>query len=422
MKKFLICAGTGLLLSLAGGNAFAQRAVSMPSSETAAPSAPAAPPPPGMTQNILVYGGELNSQLQALVSSPQGGGTKGAISDDSDLDLYANYSDWLSAYSDIKLERQRNDNLDSFYPDRNSAFRSEGLTMRQLFLAARPADPLTVYGGKIHPNFGSAFDQEPGNFYNFGSDYEQDERIGVGAEYLLPESIGLHKLRVSFEAFMLDTSILSESLLSRPAFDDMDPTVRFHRYTLGAFGPSNTNSLASYTLAFRGGEAERGLTYQVSFTREATDDPSGQTEWGQSIGASYDPTGDGIPIGERLGMTPFLEYTHFSNFQNNPGLSRHYLIGGVAFTYVNWQLALAAGLRHTSDNANAPGGNPFGNAVATQEYKAWDHQENVSLNYSLPPSGSVPPGITVGVGVNHVIIAARSSWSFGPSLSYHRDF
>lgn len=422
MKKSAACVGASLLLAFASGDAHAQRAVSVPSSESAAPSATAAPPPPGMTPSILVYGGEINSQLQALASTPQGGSTKGAVSDDSDLDLYANYSDWLSAYSDIKLERQRDDNLDSYYPNRNSAFRSEGLTMRQLFLAARPADTLTVYGGKIHPNFGSAFDQEPGNFYNFGSDYEQDERIGVGAEYLLPELVGLYKLRVSLEAFMLDTSILSESLLSRPAFDDTDPTVRFHRYTLGSFGPSNTNSLASYTLAFRGGEAERGLTYQVSFTKEATDNPAGQTEWGQSIGASYDPTGDGIPIGARLGLTPFLEYTHFNNFQNNPGLSRHYLIGGAAFTYVNWQLALAAGLRRTSDNANAPGGAPFGNAVAAQEYKAWDHQENLSLNYSLPPSGALPAGVTLGAGVNHVIVAGRSSWSFGPSLSYHRDF
>src|SRR6202167_783813 len=155
MKKFLACAGASLLVSLAGRNAFAERAVSMRSSQNAAPSGPGASPRPGISKNILVYGGELNSQLEALVSSPQGGGTKGAISDDSDLDLYANYSDWLSAYSDIKLERQRDDNLDSFYPDRNSAFRSEGLTMRQLFLAARPADPLTVYGGKIHPSFGS---------------------------------------------------------------------------------------------------------------------------------------------------------------------------------------------------------------------------------------------------------------------------
>jgi hypothetical protein len=410
-----------LFLGLTGKHAIAQRAVSTPSSQSAAPSAPATPPPPGMTQSNLVYGGEFNSLLQGLATGSTGNGVKGAISDDSDLDLYANYSDWLSAYSDIKLERQRNDNLDSYYPGSNAAFRSEGLTMRQLFLAARPDDSVTFYGGKIHPNFGSAFDQEPGNFYNFGSDYEQDERIGVGGEYLLPDTIGLHRLRVSLEAFMLDTSVLSESLLSRPGLDDTDPTMRPYRYTPGSFGPSNTGSLASYTLAFQGGEAERGLTYQISFTKEATDDPTGKTEWGQSIGASYDPTGDGIPFGERLGLTPFLEYTHFNNFQNNPGLSRHYLIGGATFTYVNWQLALAAGLRRTTDDANASGA-AFTNAVAVQENKAWDHQENASLDYSLPPSGSLPPGVTLGFGVNHVIIAARGSWSFGPSLGYHRDF
>src|SRR5579885_1317303 len=320
--RIFLSTSLGIIVVIAvGGEAIAQRAVQSPSSEVSAPSA-AAPRPPGVLPSpcgsYIVCGGELTSQLQALGISGSGQ-TKGAISDDADLDLYANYSDWLSLYSTVKLERQRNDNLDSFFPQSNAFFRSEGLTLRQLFLAARPFNSAVVYGGKIHPNFGYAWDQTPGNFYNFGTDYEQDERIGVGAQYLLPEVIG-HHIRVSLEAFFLDTSVLSESLLSRPAFDDPDPTVRPHRYQLGAFGPSTTNSLDSYPLAIRGGEAERGLTYQVSFTREATDEPGGRSEFGQSIGVSYDPTGDGIPLGSRLGVTPFLEYTHFSNFQGNPGL------------------------------------------------------------------------------------------------------
>lgn len=414
---------TGAAISTLIGSASvatAQRATQTPSSETAAPSAAAPPPPPGLVVspcgNAIVCGGEFSSQLQALGTTFSDG--KGAISVDSNLDLYANYSDWLSAYSTVKLERQRNDNLDSFFPDRNAAFRSEGLTLRQLFLATRPLAGATIYGGKIHPNFGSAFAEAPGNFYNFGTDYEQDERIGIGGQYLLPEMLG-HRLRLSLESFFLDTSPLSQSLFSRPGLNDPDPTARPYRYTHDQFGPSNTQSLSSYTLALRGGEAERGLTYQISFTKQATDDPMGKTEYGESIGASYDPTGDGIPLTEKIGVTPFIEFANFNNFQNNPSMARNYLIGGLTFSYVRWQLSLAGGLRHTHDPANAPG-QAFTNAVATQERDALDHQENISLNYALPVAVSY--SLSVGAGINHVHIAGQESWSFGPSANLSVPF
>ena len=418
--KTLLSTGAGLFLAaVAAPDASAQRAAQSPSSEFAAPGAETPPPPgalPSACGALIVCGGELEAVTTALVTT-NAASTKGAVSTDADLDLYANYSDWITLNSTVKLERQRSDNLDSFFPASNALFRSEGLTLRQLFLVARPFAATAVYGGKIHPNFGSAYEQTPGNSYNFGTDYEQDERIGVGAQYALPEALG-HRIRISLEAFFLDTSVLSQSLLSRPAFDDADPTVRVHRYTLGAFGPSNTNSLDSYTLALRGGEPERGLTYQVSLTREATDEPGGKSEFGQSVGASYDPTGDGIPLGGRLGVTPFLEYTHFSNFQGNPGLERHYVVGGLTFTYVRWQLAIAGGLRRTTD-ANNPPGQAFTNAVATQENAAWDHQENISLNYTFPIERY---NLSLGGGLNHVSVAGRHSWSFGPSLGFGTKF
>ena len=419
MTRVMRFSASLIVLAAGTGEAIAQRAVQAPSSETAG-SAAAPPPPSGMESGLcgamIVCGGELTSQLQAIVSTA--GRTRGAISDDSDLDLYANYSDWLSLHTTINLERQRDDNLDSFYPSSNAFLRSEGLTARQLFVAVRPLSGLSVYGGKIHPNFASAYEQEPGMFYSFGTDYEQDERIGIGAEYQLPDTIG-QKLRVSIESFFLDTSILSQSLLSRPSLDDPDPTVRNYRYSLSNFGPSNTGSLRSFTASLRGGEAERGLTYQLSITKEATDDPTGKTELGELIGASYDPTGDGIPLGERLGVTPFAEYAHFNNFQNNPDLTRHYLIGGLQFTYARWQLSLAGGLRYTDDPANAPG-QAFTNAVATQERHAWDHQENATLTYNLPLA--IAYSLTVGAGINHTVIAGKSSWAFGPTANFNIKF
>lgn len=403
IRSMMFCA---CALLAARGSALAQRAASTPSSETAAAGAEVPPPPPGFPAPLggdIVVGGEVETHLQSEFTSVSGQKTHVNLYDDTDLTLFANYRTWLSLNADIKLERNRNDNEDSYYPDRNAFLRSEGLTLRQLYTTLRPLEGLSVYGGKIHPNFGSAYEQAPGNFYNFGSDYEQDERIGLGAEYLLPwrfgpPLLGLSDVRVTVESFFLDTSVLSNSLLSRPGLDD--PTAdRLRRYTRDQYGPSNTGSLDSWTASLRGGRAERGLAWQVSITREATDEPGGRTEFGQSIGASFDPNGDGIPLGSRLGVTPFLEYTHFTNFGGIAGLERHYAVGGLAFTYARWQLSAAAGLRKSS-----------GAATGT------DHQENVSLTYE------VIPRFQVGAGINFVSLGGKASRTLAPSLNYTRAF
>ena len=390
-------AGAALLAATGPRDAAAQRAVETPSSEVGG-AVTTTPPPPGFPVSPFVYGGEFQTHLQGEITKPDRSSAKGTIFDDSDLDLYANYSTWLSLYSDVHLERNRNDNANDYFPDSNAFFRSEGLTLRQLFAMVRPIADWSVYGGKIHPAFGSAWEIEPGNFYNFAADYEQTERIGFGVQYRLPDAIGLRNARLSVETFFLDTSILSNSLISRPSLDD--PTAdRLRRYTRDQFGPSNTGDFSSYTIALRGGQPSRGLTYQLSFTQEATDDPTGKKETGESIGISYDPTGDGIPLSPRLGVTPFLEYAHFNNFAGIADLERHYLLGGLTFTRVRWQLVLAAGLRKS-----------LGIAHDT------DHQENISLNYT------VTPHVTVGGGLNYIRVAGTGSWTFGPSLNFHIAF
>ena len=394
-----------LMLALVPASVRAQRAASAPSLEDAAGPAAVPPPPAGFPAPLghdLVYGGELESHLQADAVSVAGRKTRVSVFNDTDLTGFVNYRSWASLNVEGKLERNRDDNADSFFVDRNAAFRSEGATLRQLYATLRPIDGLSVYGGKIHPGFGAAYNQAPGQFYNFGTDYEQDERIGIGTEYLLPfrgpELLGLSTIRVAIEAFYLDTSLLSNSLLSRPSLDDPTAT-RLRRYTRDQFGPSNTGSLDSATLSLRGGRASRGLVWQVSATREATAAPGGRTEIGESISASYDPTGDGIPLGPRLGVAPFLEYAHFANFSGIAGLERHYAVGGVNFTYTRWNLSLAAGLRHSAGAAHGD-----------------DHQENVTLTYT------VIPRLAVGAGFNFIRVGGRESRALSPALNYVRAF
>ena len=405
MIRTMLHAGAGAaLLMAAAGPALAQRAVESPSAAVATPTAPT----PGM-EDAWVTGGDFTSHLQGEVTKPSDTSAKATVFDDSDANVYVNYSTWLSLYGNLHLERNRNDNANDYFPTSNTAFRSEGLTMRQLFVALRPTSALTLYGGKIHPNFGSAFALMPGNFYNFASDYEQTERIGAGVEYRLPELPGLNNARISLETYYLDTSLLSNSLLSRPSLTD--PTAdRARRFSLGQYGPSNTARFDSFTASLRGGRPEAGLTYQVSYEQQGTDDPSGKTERGGSIGLMLDPGGgDGISLGRRLGVIPFVEYAQFANFGGTADDDRRYLLGGLAFHYVRWEMDVDGGLRRGDAM-------PLDNGASTA---GLDRQENVSLNYTLSPY----PLITAGLGINHIDVAGKGgSWSGGPSLSYEAAF
>ena len=172
------------------------------------------------------------------------------------------------------------------------------------------------------------------------------------------------------------------------------------RYRRSTFGPSNTGGFNSFTAAIRADVPENGLSGQLSLTQEASADPLGRTERGFSIGASYDPTGDGMRLTGRLGATPFIEYTHFDSFAGEANLRRDYLIGGLTFHYGRWQAALAGGMRR-NDGVQ----------------RGTDHQENVSLSYSWTER------LTFGGGINHVNLNGQGdSWTVGPSLTYEIGF
>ena len=167
----------------------------------------------------------------------------------------------------------------------------------------------------------------------------------------------------------------------------------------GGFGPSNTGALDSLTFAVRGGRRGNGLAWQASLTREATREPGAAAQHGQSVSASYDPTGNGIALTPRLGVTPFVEYAHLSNAGTLRGLERHYVIGGLAFHHGAWTVAATAGLRRS-----------------TGAIRATDHQQNVTV------SRDIGGGFEVGLGVNHVVIGGRASWTLAPALAYGVTF
>ena len=215
----------------ASSPAWSQRAASSPSLEGAEGPAAVPPPPAGFPAPLgheFVYGGELQTHLEADILNATRNGTRVSVFNDSDLTAFANYRGWASLNAEGKLERNRDDNDGSYFVNRNAFFRSEGLTLRQLYATIRPVDGVSVYGGKIHPGFGSAYELAPGQFYNFGTDYEQDERVGFGVEVRLPvhgpELLGLNNVRLTAETFYLDTSVLSRSFLSTLRWPTPQPT------------------------------------------------------------------------------------------------------------------------------------------------------------------------------------------------------
>src|SRR5262249_30651284 len=157
------------------------------------------------------FSGAGDTRFQAEATDPENTSTKGAFFNESNLFGHLNWSDWLTLNGALKYEHQRFNNIDDFYPDRSAFLRSEGLSLRQLYVSLRPdgSDDLTFFGGKIHPNFGTAWSDNgaPGIFYNFGTDYEQDEMIGFGADAKIPKANATRWLgdaHISAETFFLD--------------------------------------------------------------------------------------------------------------------------------------------------------------------------------------------------------------------------
>lgn len=99
---------------------------------------------------------------------------------------------------------------------------------------------LTVFGGKIHPAFGRAWDVTPGlHGTDLAEDYELSERIGGGASIAF-DALGA-KNALSFSAFTADRTILSESLFTNRG--------RLH---LSDGGAGNADGIASVAVSLDG--------------------------------------------------------------------------------------------------------------------------------------------------------------------------
>ena len=106
-------------------------------------------------------------------------------------------------------------------PGQNQIFSGTG-TYVDVLQAQYDFENLSVWGGKIHPSFGRAWDVTPGlHGTDIAESYDLTERLGGGASYGFEAAGFANKLQAS--AFTVDRTILSESLFNnrgRTSLDD----------------------------------------------------------------------------------------------------------------------------------------------------------------------------------------------------------
>ncbi len=143
-----------------------------------------------------------------------------------------------------------------------------------------------LFGGKINPAFGTAWDVTPGIYgVDFAEDYELTERIGVGGSYTFDGGdAGQHVLQAA--VFFADTSALSNSAFTRRG-----------ELSLADGGASNTEDFSSVAIALDGGEIASlpGFSYHVSFRHQEAGVGDVSDETGVAFGAKQEvETADGL--------------------------------------------------------------------------------------------------------------------------------
>ena len=338
------------------------------------------PAGPGIT-----YGGEIDSKVQVDARFNRTRSGYAEIYAKSVATAYVNLGSAVSFRAEGTYERFRNQSA-------TTAFNSEGLYLSQLY-GTYTAGPVTFYAGKIHPRFSVGYDLVPGIYDTFANDYEQKERIGIGALVNVAPAWGRHVL--SAEVYTRDNSVLSRALFSNANPDD-PATLRPGRLRTRQGGAGNTGRPDSFDIALDGTRIpglER-LRYHLGYSRQAAGQPGERAETGTTAALSYE-----IRLSPRVSMTPLVEYAHFANYAGTPGETRDYVVSSVEFDYRKYALSFVVAPRRVA---------------APDEKRRWDLQYGATLSYTIMPRLVVSAGYlrtrdegqvenTFGTAVNYVL-------------------
>jgi hypothetical protein len=182
----------------------------------------------------LEYAGSFDLKAEGQHSSDNSISDSLAISPSSESNFNLKANDMFSVMANIVSE-----SVIDTVPGKNQFFEGMG-TYIDVLQAQVDLENFSIWGGKIHPAFGRAWDLTPGlHGTDLAEDYELVERVGAGTSVGFEVGGFAHILQAS--AFTVDRSILGESLFKNRG-----------RTRLTDGGAGNTNGISSFAVALDG--------------------------------------------------------------------------------------------------------------------------------------------------------------------------
>jgi len=350
----------------------------------------------------FLFGGEIQTALEADFNGRQAG-TKayGNLFTESLLAAYL-----LMPYGFVVNGVFRLEQADRDPTGTGGVFRNQALWVDELNIQWSTRS-LDIFGGKIHPRFGSAWDRGPGLFgTDFGREYELVEKLGVGARVWLSDffdlyrTIGTHNLQV--EVFTADRSPLSSSAFTPrwaqqttaidPETGEVVAAGTRYRFRNGFFSGQADNarfagglvaSLAGFGIPMPRGQAGYTLSYsQREPGQDAVQAGAPATERAYTAGAFWT-----LPLPLRMTAAPFVEYARqYANAGGFTGNTSDWLTAGFDLRRAPWTFSYAF-LQN-------------GNRDAQAAVQATRVQQTASLTYDLyflmPAPILRPLAVTVG--------------------------
>jgi hypothetical protein len=312
----------------------------------------------------IIFGGEAQTSLQLDHNGRRGGTSAyGNLFTESLLGAYLLLPYGFAVNGVLRLEQNPAE------PDgRGQVFRNQALWADELYLTWSRGT-VDLFGGKIHPRFGSAWDRGPGLYgTDFGREYELTEKLGIGARIWASDVLGISRWagthNIQVEAFEADRTALSASAFNsrwtqtRTSVDpDTGETVTRSalrwRNRAGLGGPDNASFMAGsvVSLAGYGIPMPRGLAgYTASWSarrpgQDAVLAGRPASEQAGSIGAFWT-----IPLPQRITAAPFAEYVTQEQAGGFRGRHADWLTVGLDLRRAPWTASYAFMGNHSSDS------------------------------------------------------------------------
>ena len=370
--------------------------------------------------DAIVFGGEVQVSVEGDWNgrnSPRQGYYN--IYTESLVAAYLMLPYGFSLFGVARLEQPDNTAL-----NQNLLFARQTLWVDELYLTWS-AGIVDIYGGKIHPRFGSAWDQGPGLYgTDLGRQYELTEKMGFGARLWLSDIAGVTRAIGSHvwqtEVFTADRTELSGQIGQRrwsQTITSVDPgtgetterTRLLWRNALvtgnadnAPFASGIVSSLIGYGIPMPRGQAG----YQFSWSqRKPGEDAEAAGRAGNEAGFTASAFWT-IPLPWRLTAVPYIEYAQQNTANGYLGQRNQYLTVGGSLRYTPFTLDYA-----------------FQQLIAS-DTRAGSHQTNVeqavSVTYDLyflaPTPILRPLTLTVGArrvredGVGYTGVGAALGW------------